>query len=348
MTLALAVSAAPLHARQAAPAPALAATLATGAVRIDSVTPASRYELVHRSYRPDTTIISATFSPPDAASGAASGVTTPAPWPAMVIAHGSAGVQDKDRLRWVPLLNRMGIATLLVDSFSGRGIARTDENQAQLDQSANDADALAALRLLAGDARIDRQRIGIIGFSRGGIAALETAVEVFRRGVIDNDARFAAHIAFYPGCGLRYWRTPSPLTGAPIMLALAGRDDYVPAAPCLAFADAMRAAGQQVEVHVYADAFHDFDNTIDYVKHGERVETSRQCADREIDPLSWRYTMLASGEQFTDYAAFAARLGQCVTRGGVTTASNAAAAKQAEADVRAFLRRVFKMAPPSP
>ncbi len=306
-------------------------------LRFDSVTPLNRYELVHRSYRAGATPITASLSVPDAAGAQ--------PWPAMVIAHGSAGVQEKDKLRWVPLLNRMGIATLLVDSFTARGIGRVDEDQGKLDQAANDADVLAALRVLAADKRIDPQRIGVIGFSRGGIAALETAVEGFRRGLLDGDLRFAAHIAFYPGCGLRYWRTPSPLTGAPIMMALAGRDDYVPPAACLAFADAMRAAGQDVEVHVYPNAYHDFDNTIDYVRRGDRVETSRGCADREIDPLTWRYTFLKTGESFADYAGFAARLGNCVTRGGVTTASDRESARQAERDVQAFLRRVFKLPP---
>ena len=322
------------HARQADGAAAAAVTL-----RFDSVTPLNRYELVHRSYRAAATTVTGVLSLPSLPNAA----TGTPPLPAMVIMHGSAGLQAKDRERWVPLLNHMGIATLLVNSFTPRGIGRVDEDQAKLDQAANDADALAALRLLGADRRIDPKRIGVIGFSRGGIAALETAVEAFRAGLLDNDVRFAAHIAFYPGCGLRYWRTPSPLTGAPIMMALAGRDDYVPAAPCLAFADAMRAAGQDVEVHVYPNAFHDFDNTVDYVKRGDRVETSRACADREIDPLTWRYTFLKTGESFTDYAGFAARLGNCVTRGGVTTASDRASARQAERDVQAFLRRVFKL-----
>lgn len=73
----------------------------------------------------------------------------------MVIAHGSAGIQPKDTLRWVPLLNQMGIATFAVDSFKPRKIDRSDEDQSVLDQSANDADALAALKLLASDPRID-------------------------------------------------------------------------------------------------------------------------------------------------------------------------------------------------
>lgn len=307
----------------------------TGAIRFNSVTPKSRYELAHRTYDPQATIIEGTLSFPDEAKG---------PYAAMVIAHGSAGIQQKDRERWVPFFARMGIATLLVDSFGPRRIARTDEDQGQLDQSANDADALAALRLLATDPRIDARRIGIIGFSRGGIAALETALEPFRQGVLGADGpRFAAHIAFYPGCGLRYWRTPSPLTGAPVMLALAEKDDYVPARACIAFGEAMRAAGQDVEIHVYPGAYHDFDNTVAYYKRHARTETSRACADREIDPVSWEYRFLQSGQRFKDYKAYAAVLGNCVTRGDVTTGNDFGAARQAEDDVRAFLKRVLAL-----
>ncbi len=305
-----------------------------GLIRFRSVTPNNRYELAHRSYAVAPTVVWGTLSLPRQGRK---------PWPAIVIAHGSAGIQDKDGQRWVPLLNQMGIATFAVDSFKPRKISRSDEDQSVLDQSANDADALAALKLLASDPRIDPQRIGVMGFSRGGIVALETALDRFRRGMVDGELRFAAHIAFYPGCGLRYWRTPSPLTGAPIMMALAEKDDYVPAQACIAYAEAMKQAGQDIELHVYAGAYHDFDNTVNYLRRGARVQTSKHCADREIDPDTWQYKLLASGQTFSDYDAFAARLGNCVTRGDATTGSNPAAARQAERDVQAFLKRVFKL-----
>lgn len=305
-----------------------------GTVRFRSVTPNNRYELAHRSYPEQPTVIWGTLSFPPGAKGR---------MPAMVIAHGSAGVQQKDSERWVPLLHQLGIATLQLDSFQPRNIRRTDEDQSQLDQSANDADALSALRLLATDPRIDPARIGVIGFSRGGIVALETAVERFRQGVIRGELKFAAHIAFYPGCGLRYWSRPSPLTGAPIMMALAEEDNYVPARACIAFGEEMKAAGQDVEVHVYRGAYHDFDNTVPYQKRAPRTETSRNCADREIDPSTWQYRLLQSGKTFMEYRDYAAALGACVTRGDVTTGSNPAAAKLAERDVRAFLTRAFKL-----
>jgi dienelactone hydrolase len=303
----------------------------TGKIPFDSVTPKNRYELASATYDPKPAAIWGTLGLP--AGGHA-------PYPAMVLAHGSGGIEQKEWERWVPLLNQMGVATFVVDSFTPRGIARTVDDQSQLDQSANDADALAALKLLALDPRIDPARIGVMGFSRGGTVALETAVDRFRRGIIKNDVKFAAHIAFYPGCGLRYWRTPSPLTGAPIMLALGELDNYTPPRACLAFAAAMKAAGQDIDVHVYPGAQHDFDSTFTRLVTHPNGTTSRNCRDREIDPVNWTFHLLDTGEAPKDAAAFTSALGKCMTT-GVTTGGNAAAAKLAEADVRAFVTRVL-------
>ncbi len=308
-----------------------AAAQSVGKIGFNSVTSKSRFELANVSYDTKPVPIWGTLGLP--AGGHA-------PYPAMVLAHGSGGIEPKDWERWVPLLNRMGVATFVVDSFTPRGISRTVDDQGQLDQSSNDADALFALKLLAADPRIDPARIGVMGFSRGGSVALETAVDRFRRGVVKSDVKFAAHIAFYPGCGLRYWRTPSPLTGAPIMMALGELDNYTPARPCLAFADAMQAAGQDVEVHVYAGAEHDFDSlTTRLVNHAEGT-SGRACRDREIDPVSWQFHMLDTGETFTDVAAFNKAQGNCTVT-GVRWGGNSAAARQAENDVKTFVTRVL-------
>ena len=309
------------------------ASAQTGKISFDSVTPKNRFELAHATYDPKPAVIWGTLALPSGGH---------APYPAMVIAHGSGGIEQKEWDRWVPLLNQLGVATFVVDSFTPRGITRTVDDQAQLDQAANDADALAALKLLAADPRIDPARIGVMGFSRGGTVALETAVDRFRRGVIHDDVKFAAHIAFYPGCALRYWRTPSPLTGAPIMMALGALDDYTPARACLAFADAMKAAGQAVEVHVYAGAQHDFDSTFTRLVTHPRGTTSRNCPNREIDPVNWTFHMVDTGATLKDAADFNNALGNCVTT-GVTTGGNPVAAKQAEQDVRAFVTRVLHL-----
>lgn len=308
----------------------------TGQVHFNSLTPKSRFELARRTYRPEPTPVWGTLTFPAGVSGAV---------PAMVIAHGSAGVQQKDIDRWVPFFHRLGIATFLVDSFKPRNISRSDENQAVLDQSANDADALSALKLLVTDPRIDPQRIGVIGFSRGGVVALETAIEPFRKGVISGATKFAAHVAFYPGCTVRYWSQPSPMTGAPVMMALAGKDNYTPPQSCVDYAGAMKAGGQDVEVHIYEGAYHDFDSVQPYFKNLSNAQSNRNCPSSEIDPVSWkRYKILKTGQEFDTYANFAKVFDYagCVVRGAFA-GSDAEAAKKAETDVASFLRRVFKL-----
>jgi dienelactone hydrolase len=70
--------------------------------------------------------------------------------------------------------------------------------------AADVAGALAALRLLATHPSIDPSRIGVIGFSRGGSAAINSALEPIRHAIINEDLRFAAHVALYPGCAVPF------------------------------------------------------------------------------------------------------------------------------------------------
>src|SRR6185436_13242520 len=131
-------------------------------------------------------------------------------------------------------LVKAGIAAFVVDSFTPRSIRQTATDQSQLSTAANVADALAALRLLATHPRLDPARIGVMGFSKGGQVALYTALEPFRKAVIADATRFAAHIPLYPYCN--DWPVAAQLDGAPILMLLGGKDDYTPAAPCQDYA----------------------------------------------------------------------------------------------------------------
>jgi cephalosporin-C deacetylase-like acetyl esterase len=88
---------------------------------------------------------------------------------AMVISHGSSGPNVNERA-WAEMFAGMGVATFVIDHFSGRGIAGTGSDQSQISGPVPAADGLMALRLLATHPRIDPGRIGYIGFSKGGAA----------------------------------------------------------------------------------------------------------------------------------------------------------------------------------
>jgi hypothetical protein len=60
--------------------------------------------------------------------------------PAVVLLHGSGGANTRDD-RWSRDLNDLGVATLLVDSFTGRGIVSTVADQSQLSELSGIIDA---------------------------------------------------------------------------------------------------------------------------------------------------------------------------------------------------------------
>lgn len=307
----------------------------TGRIDFNSVTPKSKWELVHRKYDKTPTPIWGTLYLPDRAQG------EPGRVPAMVISHGSAGPQQKDVDRWVRVFNRMGVAAFVVDSYGPRGIRNTMDNQAQLSPAANDADALSALKLLSTDPRIDPKRIGQIGFSRGGGVAMDMTLDAFRKGIIDDDTRFAALIGFYPGCMQLWWEVPPPpLTGAPLMLALGEKDDYTPAQPCLNVADTMRRDGQTVEVHVYPGAYHDFDNTRAYFKYFAGATTARECPQAILDVQHSAYYHLLTREPYASFQAMEADYKRCIAR-GVSAGANLEQGQRSEADVKAFLTKAM-------
>jgi len=307
-------------------------SMPSGKIYFNSISPKSKWELVHRKYDKKPTPIWGTLYLPENVKGRV---------PAMVLSHGSAGVQQKDVDRWVRVFNQMGFAAFVVDSFGARGISNTMDDQSQLSPAANDADALFALKLLSTDPRIDPKRIGQIGFSRGGHVAMDLVLDAFRKSVIDDDTRFAALIGFYPGCAQLWWETPAPvLTGAPLMLAAGDKDDYTPAQQCLDVADRMKRDGQPVEVNVYPGAYHDFDNTHAYFKYFPRATTLRDCPETLLDVQHDAYYRLPTGEKYAGVQAMDAEYKRCIAR-GVSAGANQEEGRRAEADVKAFLAKAM-------
>jgi hypothetical protein len=66
----------------------------------------------------------------------------------------------------------MGISTFVIDGFSGRGLTAVGPNQALLGRLNFILDIYRALDILAKHPRVDPERIALMGFSRGGQAAL--------------------------------------------------------------------------------------------------------------------------------------------------------------------------------
>ena len=196
--------------------------------------------------------------------------------PAVVLVHGSGGVGPRED-RWAERLHQAGAATFLLDSFTGRGIVFTAEDQSQLSSLAMIGDAYRALELLATHPRIDPARIAVMGFSKGGGVALYAALTRFQRLHGPAGARFAHHIAFYPPCFITYVGDEA-VTDRPIRLFHGTADDLAPLERCRAYVERLRRAGADAQLTAYAGAHHGFDRPSDApVRHNPREQNGSRC-----------------------------------------------------------------------
>jgi len=177
--------------------------------------------------------------------------------PAMVLMHGSGGVSGQVD-EWARFLTDLGVATFMVDSFTPRGLDTSFANQGVLGRLAMIVDAYRAFDVLAEHARIDRQRIALMGFSRGGQAALYAAVQRFRDMHGPKQGDFAGYVPFYPACHIRF-RDDERLVDRPVHVLHGDADDMNPISACRTYVSRVRQAGGRIHLHEFAQARHIFD-----------------------------------------------------------------------------------------
>lgn len=178
--------------------------------------------------------------------------------PVVIIMHGSRGVTPDHEYVYARELAAMGVAAFVVDSYTPRGIATTHENQRLISIRDFTLDAYRALYELRKEPRVDISRAGIVGFSKGAIVALLTAMNVKRNEMrIDKNLKFKAHYLFYPGCVLHY--RDNSTTGAPITFFLGEKDTYTGVAPCVQLSNELKSTGSRTQNFIYKDAVHAWD-----------------------------------------------------------------------------------------
>lgn len=183
--------------------------------------------------------------------------------PAVVIVHGTGGMDAKGPM-YARALNAAGIATLEIDLWSPRGLGGGWDGRPQHVKETL-PDAFGALAFLAAHPRIDGRAVGIMGFSWGGVVSMLAADASYASALAPSGLRFAAHMPFYPIC-FAYNRIPGypfrELTGAP-MYILTGEADKYDADPraCDKLADTLPPASRAlVRVKTYPGAEHGFNN----------------------------------------------------------------------------------------
>lgn len=189
--------------------------------------------------------------------------------PAVILLHSAWGWADEHEgfSDYAKAFQKAGFATLEVHMFPRPGSAKSGGPAAYLPE------LFGALNFLAERPEIDAGRIGVVGFSFGGLLALVSATTWATKTYAIGEQRFKAHAPFYPICwvmkaNVEGRKSPVPTeawlewSGSPVKIFAGGKDDYDDRDPkaCHEAVQALPEAQRRFfSVQMYPDATHGWD-----------------------------------------------------------------------------------------
>lgn len=182
------------------------------------------------------------------------------PFPVVVLLHGGAGVEDALEGSDVVDLTARGYATVVVDSFTGRGFKSAEGTGAgaSIRPLHRVPDAFAVLGHLQTHPRLSVDRSVLFGRSHGGSATMVAATQWAKERYAASGPSFIGFIALYPGCNATY---PEQLAAsAPLRIHAGAKDDLTPPKPCEAAVARMQGKNVDVKLTTYPEAMHVFDH----------------------------------------------------------------------------------------
>ena len=199
--------------------------------------------------------------------------------PAVIVVHGSGGPSPTTE-NWARIINRLGVASFMIDSFSGRGLTQVSTDQGAMGRFNMTLDTFRAQELLAAHPRIDPERIAVIGFSRGGTAVLYTAMRRFQKAWAPS-FKTVGTFPFYASC-FDHVDEDVDVVG-PIREFHGAADDYASIQQCRDYFKRMKAAGRDVEQFEFPGAHHSYDNVMGKLEPvvSKGAQSQRNCSVRE-------------------------------------------------------------------
>lgn len=189
------------------------------------------------------------------------GASADSPVPAMVILHGSGGIKKGREMEYAALFAQNGIASLVVDYYEPRGV-QDDTAYQMKTMIATEvdvmSDAYSALKILSTHPAIDASKIGVTGYSYGGMATRYVLDDRLKRIMGAGVSPFALHMDIYGPCHQTLGHAGT--TGAPYLAIHGDADNSVDPALCQEVYKDLEAVGTQVESHVMPGAGHAWEN----------------------------------------------------------------------------------------
>jgi len=201
------------------------------------------------------------------------------PFPVLVFNHASGGSAlfsnewFKFNRQMAKILLKKGIAVMFVDNFSGRNVISAGADQAQVSTYSFYIDAFITLEYLSKDPRVNIKKVGITGWSRGGMNSLAIAETRIRDALISKDLYYAASLPRSNECHQSgYFRNPQPIPETKILMVNGKIDDASHAHLCEEYGEKMKANGADIEVITKAGWGHGFEANYvaEYEAHQEK------------------------------------------------------------------------------
>lgn len=268
------------------------------------------------------------------------------PVPAMIILHGSGGIKPGREHEYGELFAANGIAGFVVDYYSPRG-ATEDTPYFMKTMIASETDVLVdayeALNFLAGHPGIDAQRVGVTGYSYGGMATRYALDDRVAKILSPQGNRFAAHADFYGPC--HQVTGHSGTTGAAYLAVFGSQDDSIDPAVCETVHAEIEAAGSPTEVHIIEGAGHAWENDQPreeipnpYIRgctFSFATDTGHFLLDGELLPYAEPGSSLS--ERMSIRAQLGAQVGNCLGQGYIVGRDD-----DADAEAKSILLRFLR------
>ena len=250
-------------------------------------------------------------------------------FPVVVLQHGTGSV--KSYSPWlktiVPELNKNKLAAFVADSYSMR--KHLMSNVKHLSLSTRVLDGFQVLNALSKHPKIDAKKIGIQGYSYGGMVAFFTAYKELSDQLAPG-IDYAAHMPVYPGCDvvIKFMKQ----TAASMEMVVAELDDYAPAKDCITYAPTIGA------LNLYKGAHHGFVNAKPVRWHPD-VGQFVKCEPGYINQSgNWFYN---GKERFGPYSVIMSELYKECGGRGVTTGGTKLQQTQLIQDTVRFFKRAL-------
>lgn len=277
------------------------------------------------------------------------GASADKPVPAIVILHGSGGIQDGREMEYAQLFAENGVAGFVIDYYAPRGVTeQTPYVMKTMAATEVDimSDAYSALKILGTHPAIDAERIGVTGYSYGGMATRYVMDDRLKNIMAPDVPPFALHMDIYGPCHQTLGHDGT--TGAPYLAIHGDADNSVDPALCQEVYKDLEASGTPVESHVIAGAGHAWENDAPLSEFGGSFVRGCKFSFDEngtflVDGKSGRFQPtpeMTRPQRAMVRAGLGELAGSCVGQ-GYTVGNNPEADKQSKALQLDFMKRVF-------